>query len=148
MKKKYEATSEDKEDWLSFTKKIGNIFPKEEDIGKNNIKINKVPKLDLHGISLSEANIKVKDFIIKSFNDGYKKIIIITGKGLRSKFHNNPFVSEKLSSLKNSVPEYIKNDEDLSDKINNDRLLVIELVKGCMVNLSGALMKFLDEAMV
>ena len=118
MKKKYEATSEDKEDWLSFTKKIGNIFPKEEDIGKNNIKINKVPKLDLHGISLSEANIKVKDFIIKSFNDGCKKIIIITGKGLRSKFHNNPFVSEKLSSLKNSVPEYIKNDEDLSDKIN------------------------------
>tara|TARA_B100001123_G_C14458147_1_gene689445 strand:+ start:75 stop:506 length:432 start_codon:yes stop_codon:yes gene_type:complete len=118
VKKKYEATSEDKEDWLSFTKKIGNIFPKEEDIGKNNIKINKVPKLDLHGISLSEANIKVKDFIIKSFNDGYKKIIIITGKGLRSKFHNNPFVSEKLSSLKNSVPEYIKNDEDLSDKIN------------------------------
>ena len=118
MKKKYEATSEDKEDWLSFTKKIGNIFPKEEDIGKNNIKINKVPKLDLHGISLSEANIKVKDFIIKSFNDGYKKIIIITCKGLRSKFHNNPFVSEKLSSLKNSVPEYIKNDEDLSDKIN------------------------------
>ena len=118
MKKKYEGRSEDKEDWLSFTKKIGNIFPKEEDIGKNNIKINKVPKLDLHGISLSEANIKVKDFIIKSFNDGYKKIIIITGKGLRSKFHNNPFVSEKLSSLKNSVPEYIKNDEDLSDKIN------------------------------
>ncbi len=36
----------------------------------------------------------------------------------------------------------------LSDKINNDRLLGIELVKGSMVNLSGPLMKFLDEPMV
>tara|TARA_B100000029_G_scaffold516111_1_gene626983 strand:+ start:5277 stop:5708 length:432 start_codon:yes stop_codon:yes gene_type:complete len=118
VKKKYGVTPKDKEDWESFTKKIGDISPKEEDIEKKNIKILKVPKLDLHGISLSEANIKVKDFIIKSFNNGYKKIIIITGKGLRSKFHNNPFVSEKLSSLKNSVPDYIKNDEDLSNKIN------------------------------
>ncbi len=128
MKKKYEVTPKDKEDWESFAKKIGNIAPKEEDIEKKNIKILKVPKLDLHGISLSEANIKVKDFITKSFDNGYKKIIIITGKGLRSKFYNDPFVSEKLSSLKNSVPDYIKRDEDLSNKIN--RISTAEIKDG------------------
>tara|TARA_Y100000590_G_scaffold72838_1_gene80057 strand:- start:2603 stop:3034 length:432 start_codon:yes stop_codon:yes gene_type:complete len=128
VKKKYEVTPKDKEDWESFAKKIGNIAPKEEDIEKKNIKILKVPKLDLHGISLSEANIKVKDFITKSFDNGYKKIIIITGKGLRSKFYNDPFVSEKLSSLKNSVPDYIKRDEDLSNKIN--RISTAEIKDG------------------
>ena len=55
--------------------------------------------------------------IIKSFNSGYKKLLIITGKGLRSKSHENPYFSKKLSVLKYSVPEYIKNDEDLNNKI-------------------------------
>ena len=44
---------------------------------------------------------------------GYKKIQIITGKGLRSKAYNNVYRSERMSILKNSVPEYIQNEEDL-----------------------------------
>ena len=79
--------------------------------------INKIKKLDLHGSSLVEANERVKNFIIKSFNSGYKKLLVVTGKGLRSKSHDNPYISEKLSVLKYSVPEYIKNDEDLNNKI-------------------------------
>ena len=43
----------------------------------------------------------------------------MTGKGLRSKSHENPYVSEKLSVLRYSIPEYIKNDENLSSKINS-----------------------------
>ena len=43
--------------------------------------------------------------------------MIITGKGSRSKTHNNPYLSEKLSVLKNSVPDYIKNDKSLEDKV-------------------------------
>jgi len=73
--------------------------------------------LDLHGFSLSDANKIVKKFIIESFNNGYHKLLIVTGKGLRSKFHNNPYFSEKLSVLKYSVPEYIKNNENLTNKI-------------------------------
>ena len=34
MKKKYGASSKDKEDWIDFTKNIGNIGPKEEDLLK------------------------------------------------------------------------------------------------------------------
>ena len=118
MKKKYIASSKDKKDWLDFTKQIGNISPKENDLSQENIEIKKVLKLDLHGSSLTESNEMVKKFINECFNRGYKKLLIVTGRGLRSKSYDNPYVSEKLSVLKYSVPEFIKNDEDLKNKIN------------------------------
>ena len=118
MKKKYVVSSKDKKDWTDFTKQIGNISPKEDDLLQANIEINKVPKLDLHGFSLSQSNKIVKNFIIESFNRGYKKLLIITGKGLRSKVHMNPYLSEQMNVLKHSVPEFIKNDESLFGLIN------------------------------
>ena len=42
----------------------------------------------------------------------------MTGKGSRSKSYDNPYVSEKLSVLKYSVPEFIKNDENLNNKVS------------------------------
>ena len=72
----------------------------------------------MHGLSLEDANKKVKKFIIKSFEDGYKKLLVITGKGLRSKVHKNPYLSKQMSVLKYSVPEFIKNDEDLCNKMS------------------------------
>ena len=118
MKKKYVATSKDKKDWMDFIKKIDSINTKEADLLQENIQINKVKKLDLHGSSLIEANKIVKKFIIESFNNGYKKLLVVTGKGLRSKSYNNPYVSEKLNVLRYSVPEFIKNDENLNNKIS------------------------------
>ena len=118
MKKKYVASSKDKKDWMDFIRHIGNISPKAADLSKGNAAINKVRKLDLHGFSLSESNKIVKKFIIESFNNGYKKLLIITGQGSRSQSYNNPYLSEKLSVLKYSVPEYIQNDENLNCKIN------------------------------
>ena len=119
VKKKNFISSKDKKDWVAFTKQMGNIKAKESDLLKENIEVNKVKKLDLHGFSLIEANKIVKNFIINAFNSGYKKILIVTGKGLRSKSHDNPYLSEKLSVLKYSVREYIKNDENLANKINS-----------------------------
>ena len=118
MKKKYSASSKDKKDWVNFTKQIGNIGVKEDDLLEENQQINKVRKIDLHGYSLNNANKVVKKFIIESFNKNYKKILIVTGKGSRSKSFDNPYVSENLSVLKNSVPEYIKNDENLNSIIS------------------------------
>ena len=117
VKKKNSISPQDQKDWTDFTGKMGNIKPKESDLLNENIEINKVQKLDLHGFSLIEANKMVEDFIVKSFNNGYKKLLIVTGKGSRSKSHKNPYLSEKLSVLKYSVPEYIKNDENLTSKI-------------------------------
>ena len=118
MKKKYSASSKDKKDWVNFTNQIENIGVKEDDLLEENQQINKIRKIDLHGYSLNNANKVVKKFIIESFNQNYKKLLIVTGKGSRSKSYDDPYISESLSVLKNSVPEYIKNDENLNSIIN------------------------------
>ena len=47
MKKKYFVTSKDKKDWVDFTKQIGNISPKQDDLSRNNIEINKDERFNL-----------------------------------------------------------------------------------------------------
>ena len=120
MKKKSTVSSKDKKEWIDFTKQIGNIHPKEADFSQTNTRINKVRKLDLHGYSISESNKIVKKFIVESFDCGYKKLLIVTGKGSRSrsKSYDNPYISEKLSVLRYSVPEFIRNDGNLENKIS------------------------------
>ena len=118
MKKKYFASSKDKKDWADFTKQMSNISVKESDFLEENQQKTKVRKLDLHGYSLDDANKVIKKFIIESFNKRYNKLLIVTGRGLRSKSYDNPYISKNLSILKNSVPEYIKNDENLNSIIN------------------------------
>ena len=117
MKKKHVVSSKDKKDWIDFTKQISNISPKEADFLQNSTEINKVRKLDLHGFSLSESNKIVKKFVVESFDQGYKKLLIVTGKGLRSKSYDNPYISEKFSVLRYAVPEFINNDESLNNKV-------------------------------
>ena len=117
MKKKFPATTQDKKDWFDFTQKKEKIYNKESELTDSDINKNKIVKLDLHGESIDEANKKVKKFIIKYFDLGYKKIQVITGKGIRSKAYNNVYRSEKMSILKNTVPIYIQSNEDLLNKI-------------------------------
>jgi len=118
VKKKYTVSSRDKEDWLNFTKRMGSIRAKDDDFLEGNKKTNKYRKLDLHGYSLDDANKIVKKFIIESYNKNYKKLLIVTGKGSRSKSYDNPYISKNLNVLKNAVPEYIKNDENLNSIIH------------------------------
>ncbi len=96
MKKKYPVTSKDKKDWITFTKRLENVYDKDVDSIKQNTTVNKIRKLDLHGLSLNKANKIVKKFVIQSFEEGYRKLLIITGKGLRSKIHKNPYLSDSL----------------------------------------------------
>ena len=118
MKKKYSVSPKDKNDWINFTKKMDNILVKEDDFLQENKEKNKIRRLDLHGYSLEDANRLVKKFITESFNKNYRKLLIVTGKGSRSKSYDNPYVSKNLNILKNSIPEYIKNDESLNFIIN------------------------------
>ncbi len=118
MKKKVILSEKDKKDWINFTKEIGNIKNKDIDLFKNTKILRKIPKLDLHGLSLQKANEEVNKFINKSFFSGYRKILIITGKGTRSKARNNPYISEELNMIRYSVPEYINSNESLYKKIS------------------------------
>ena len=79
MKKKNFVTIQDKKDWDAFTNDPNNLYDKEVNYKNINNKKNKIKKLDLHGFSLNDANTEAKKFIIKSYNSGYKKLIIITG---------------------------------------------------------------------
>ncbi len=117
MKKKKFLTDKDKADWLNFTKNLGSVENKDKDL-KNPYEVTKkIKQLDLHGCSLSEANNKVKNFINKSYEENIRKLLIVTGKGLRSKVPKDPYRSKDMSILKNSVPYFIKNDNEISRKI-------------------------------
>ena len=118
MKKKYSASSKDKKDWIDFTKQMDNLSIKEDDVLEKKQDRNKLHRLDLHGYSLDDANKVTRKFILESFKKNYRKLLIVTGKGSRSKSYDNPYISENLSILKNSVPEYIKNDDNLNGIIS------------------------------
>ena len=74
-------------------------------------------KIDLHGYSLQESFEKIKDVIESCYQKDFRNILIITGKGLRSKVKENPYLSEDLSLLKYAVPNFIK--DNFSDIINS-----------------------------
>ena len=101
------------EDFINNSQKLEN----KDLINQNNLNIVSEKNIDLHGFSLDEANKKIFEFIENCFSSGVNKINIITGKGLRSNNLNDPYKSNDLSILKHSVPNFIKNNPDLMDKI-------------------------------
>ena len=111
----YKISDKDIRDWNTFLKSEDKIPNK--DLEKKKINTLETKSIDLHGLILEEANEFVETFINKSFKDGVRKLIIVTGKGLHSKNEADPFVSKDLSILKYSVPEFIKNNETLMKKI-------------------------------
>ena len=106
----------DKEDWENFLKNKEKI-PNKDLVNKKNIRHEKITKIDLHGYTIEEANKAVEQFIQKCFDVNITKIIVITGKGLRSKTVENPYLSKDLSILKYSVPEFIESNIDLKKMI-------------------------------
>ena len=112
-------SDKDKKDWKNFISSKDKILNKDLKITEDNIKKKIIKKIDLHGFSLENANKVIKEFITQSFEDGVNKIIVITGKGLRSKNDENPYISKNLSILKYSVPEFIKSSINLMKIIKN-----------------------------
>jgi len=109
-------TDKDKEDWENFLKNSEKI-PNKDFVVKKNIRQEKINKIDLHGFTLEEANKAIEHSIKKCFDEDVTKIIVITGKGLRSKNLENPYLSKDLSILKYSVPEFIESNKSLKKMI-------------------------------
>jgi DNA-nicking Smr family endonuclease len=112
-KKDINNLDKDKQDWKNFLNNKEKI-PNKDFVHKKNIRYEKIKKIDLHGYTIEEANKAVEKFIQKSFDENVTKIIVITGKGLRSKNVENPYLSKDLSILKYSVPEFIEKNKSLS----------------------------------
>ena len=109
-------SEKDKKDWLNFINKNEKLTDKEITKKKS---IYNEKTIDLHGCSLENANKIVEEFIFLCFSENVSKIKIITGKGSRSKNKENPYLSENLSILKYSVPEFIKTKPNLMKVIKN-----------------------------
>ena len=116
MKKKEDISNNEKKLWEEYLKNPKDLFDKELENTKRYDR-GKRFRFDLHGFTLLEANKKVRKLIIDCQENNFKEILLITGKGLHSNTDENTYVSKELSKLKFAVPEYIKTQKDLSDKV-------------------------------
>jgi len=117
-------SDKDKKDWENFLSKDDTLPNKDPDLTK----LKKLSPIvcDLHGYSLNDANNRVKDLINNSYEKGLRKLIIVTGKGLHSENEKDPYVSKDLGILRYSVPEFIRNDQELMKLINEVKEASIE----------------------
>ncbi len=117
MKKK--LTLEDLNVWKKFIFSKKPIKDKDAYLDQNKTGQFLTKKIDLHGYTLDEANLKTKELILSYYKQNIYKVIIITGKGLKSDNEKNPYISRDLSLLKYSVPHYLKTNESLKQVIKN-----------------------------
>ena len=113
MIKKKDRKQEDIKIWEDYTKNPSDIFDKDLDTS-NNINRRERYKFDLHGFTLDEANIKVKDIIEFCSKNKFKELLLITGKGIHSTTDKDAYISKNLGKLKYSVPEFIKTNSELN----------------------------------
>ena len=104
-------SDKDKKDWENFLSNDEKLTDK--DLKIKNKKPLKIKSIDLHGYTLEQANVAVENFIIRSYEEQIGKLIIVTGKGIHSQNIKDPYVSKDLGILKYSIPEYIKNNNEL-----------------------------------
>ena len=109
-------TNKDKKDWKKFLDSNSKLENKDIIFNKIN-KTEKVRSIDLHGNTLESANKVISNFIKNCYLNNVNSINVITGKGSRSKNKEDPYLSKDLSILKYSVPDYIKNNSELMEKI-------------------------------
>lgn len=117
MKKK--PTLEDLNVWKKFIFSKKPIKDKDVYLDQNKPGQFLTKKIDLHGYTLDEANLKTKELILSHYKQNIYKVIIITGKGSKSDNEKNPYISKDLSLLKYSVPHYLKTNESLKQVIKN-----------------------------
>jgi len=108
-------SKKDKTDWENFLNSKDKLIDK--DYKKKTFKLYLTKSIDLHGYTLDQANKAVEQFITKAFYDKINKLIIVTGKGIHSNNKKNPYVSQDLSILKYSVPEFISTNKKLMEMI-------------------------------
>tara|TARA_Y100000996_G_C22024322_1_gene438161 strand:+ start:28 stop:450 length:423 start_codon:yes stop_codon:yes gene_type:complete len=113
-----------KKDWENFINSKEKLPDKDSKL--NIKKKTETRSIDLHGYTLNGANKAIENFIKKAFLEKVNKLIVVTGKGLHSENEKDPYVSKDLGILKYSVPEFITNDKDLMNKINEIKDAKIE----------------------
>ena len=109
-------SNKDKKDWENFLSK-NDPLPNKDLVNKKKYTHDK-KYYDFHGFSLDDANKTIHKLIKDSYRNGIRKLVIVTGKGIHSDNEKNPYSSKDLGILKYSLPEYIKNQSELMELIN------------------------------
>ena len=117
-------SDKDKKDWENFLSNKEVL--KDKDSLELKEKVIKTQSFDLHGFTLDEANKEIDHLIRQSYKNGTSKLIIVTGKGLHSEHEKDPYVSKDLGILRYSVPEFIKNNNELMSMIYEIKTADIE----------------------
>ena len=113
MTKKNDFSKDDKKTWEDYIKNPSDIYDKEQSITYSDQRRERY-KFDLHGLTLDEANIKVKEIIEHCVENKFKELLLITGKGIHSISDQDAYISKNLGKLKYSVPEFIKTNSELN----------------------------------
>ena len=113
MIKKKDTSQENKKIWEDYIKNPDDIYDKDQSIS-HVIQKRERYKFDLHGFTLDEANIKVKEIIEYCVQKKFKELLLITGKGIHSTSDKDAYISKNLGKLKFSVPEFIKSNQELN----------------------------------
>ena len=116
MIKKKDRNQEDKKIWEDYIKNPSDIYDKDRGTSNKTYRRERY-KYDLHGFTLHEANIKVKDIIEYCSKNKFKELLLITGKGIHSTTDEDTYISKDLGKLKYSVPEFIKTNSELNKLI-------------------------------
>ena len=116
MIKKKDLDQDNTKAWEEYIKNPSDIYDKDKNFSKENQRKERF-KYDLHGYTLENANRKVREIILSCKENKYKEILLITGKGLHSTNDKDIYVSKNLGTLRYSVPEFIKSNEELNNFI-------------------------------
>ena len=116
MNKKKDLDQVNAKAWEEYIKNPSDIYDKDKNYSRENNRKGRF-KYDLHGYTLDDANIKVREIILSCKENNYKEILLITGKGLHSKNEKDIYVSKNFGTLRYSVPEFIKSEKDLNNFI-------------------------------
>ena len=116
MTKKKDINQENKKIWEEYIKNPSDIYDKDQNSYSTIQKSGRF-KFDLHGFTLDEANIKVKEIINRCIKNKIRELLLITGKGIHSSTDGDAYISKDLGKLKYSVPEFIKTNSELKKLI-------------------------------
>ena len=125
MIKNLEKKNTDLTDWEKFLEDPGRIHNKDND-EVTDFNSNKKFRFDFHGYSIEKANSTIDQIISKCFKNGVQQILVITGKGIHSDTDQNVYVSQKLSKLRYSVPEYINSNPNLLNFVSTISMAKLE----------------------
>ena len=132
MKKKSTLSEKDKKIWEDYLKNPSDVKDKEEYESEKKKFLRY--KFDLHGLSIEEATKKVSEIIENCYHKGISEILLITGQGHHSNLEKNVYVSKNHSTLKGTIPDFIKNTSSLYSKIAKmDNALQRDGGKGALV---------------